>query len=53
MPDPKMFYMPRNGKENVFVLLGGSGGMHSRKIFTIKGTRLAKNAFPEISALKN
>ena len=34
-------------------LLGGSGNMLSRKIFKIKGQRLAKNGFPEISAWKN
>ena len=45
MPDPKMFSEPRNGEENAFGLLGGSGGMLSRKIFKIKGARLAKNAF--------
>ena len=53
MPDPKMFSEPRNGEENVFGLLGGSGGMLSRKMFKIWGPRLAKNVFPEISALKN
>ena len=42
-----MFSKPRNGKENVFGLLGGPGAcMHSRKIFEIKIPRLAKNAFP-------
>ena len=41
------------GKENCFGLLGGSGGMLTRRIFKIKGPRLAKNAFPEISARKN
>ena len=30
-----------------------SGGMLPRKIFKIKGPRLAKNAFPEISARKS
>ena len=40
-------------RENFFGLLRGSGGMLPRKIFKIKGPRLAKNAFPEISAWKN
>ena len=31
---------------------GGSRGMHPRKIFKIRGPRLAKNAFPEISTWK-
>ena len=53
VPDPKMFSEPQNGKENVFGLLGGSGGMFSRKMFKIKGPKLVKNAFPEISAFKN
>ena len=33
-------------------LLGGPG-MLPQKIFKIKGPRLAKNSFPEISAWKN
>ena len=53
MPDPKKFSEPRSGKENFFGLLGGSDGMLPRKVFKIKGPRLAKNAFPEISAWKN
>ena len=53
VPDPKKFSEPRSGKENFFGLLGGSNGMLPRKVFKIKGPRLAKNAFPEISAWKN
>ena len=41
-------------EEKIFLgLLGGSGGMLSQKDFKIKDLRLAKNAFPEISAWKN
>ena len=47
------FSEPRSVKENCFGLPGGSGGMLPRKFFKIKGPRLAKNAFPEISAWKN
>ena len=32
--------------------LGGSGGMLPKKIFKIKGPRLAKNTLPEISVWK-
>ena len=53
MSDPKKFLQPRNGEETCFGLLGGSGGMLPQKSFKIKGPRLAKNAFPEISARKN
>ena len=53
VPDPKNFFEPQSGEENCFGLLGGSGGMLPQKIFKIKGPRLAKNAFPEISAWKN
>ena len=35
-----------------FGLLGGSRGMLLRKIFKIKGPRLTKNVFPEISTWK-
>ena len=48
MPDPKKF----SGEEN-FLAFYGSGDMLPRKIFKIKGLRLAKNACPEISAWKN
>ena len=53
MLDPKTFFKPRSGEENCFGLLWGSGGMLPRQIFKIKGPRLAKSAFPEISARKN
>ena len=53
VPDQKYFFEPQSGEENCLGLLGGSGGMLPRKIFKIKGPRLAKNAFPEISAWKN
>ena len=50
---PKKVFEPRSGEENCFGLLGGSEGMLPQKIFKIKSPRLAKNAFPEISARKN
>ena len=53
MPYPKKFSEPRSGEENFFCLLGGSEGMLLQKTFKIKGPRLAKNAFPEISAWRN
>ena len=53
MPDSKTFFEPRSGEENCFWPFRGSGEMLRRKIFKIKGPRLAKNAFPEISARKN
>ena len=53
MPDPKRFSEPRSGEKIFFLPSRGSGGMLPRKIFKIKGPRLAKNAFPEISVWKN
>ena len=53
MPDPKQFSEPRRGKEILFGLSRGSGGMLPWKMFKIKDPRLAKNAFPENSAWKN
>ena len=53
MPDPKKFSKLGSGKENFVWLSGGSRGMLPRKNFKIKDLRLAKNAFPEISAWKN
>ena len=53
MRDPEKFSEPRSGEENYVGLLGGSGDMLSREIFKMKGPRLAKNGFPEISAWKN
>ena len=53
VPDPGKFSEPQSGEDNLFGLLGGSGGMLPWKIFKIKGPRLAKNAIPEISAWKN
>ena len=53
MPDPKNFFEPQSGQENCFDFLEGSGGMLPLKILKIKGPRLAKNAFPEISARKS
>ena len=50
---PEISFEPQRGEENCFGLLGGSGGMLPWKIFKIKGPRLAKNAFPEISSRKN
>ena len=50
MPGPKKFFELGSGKEICFGLLGWFGGMLPRKMFKIKGPRLAKNAFPEISA---
>ena len=50
VPHPKMFSEPRSGEEKFFGLLGESGGILPQKSFKIKGPRLAKNAFPEISA---
>ena len=51
MPDPKKFSEPRSSKEKVFFgLLGGPGPCSPGKSIKIKGQRLAKNAFPEISA---
>ena len=47
VPDPKRFSEPR-GK--LFGPSRGSGGMLPWKIFKIRGPRLGKNAFPEISA---
>ena len=47
MPDQKKFSEPRSSKGN-FWPSRGSGGMLPRKIFKIKGLRLAKNAFPEL-----
>ena len=52
MPDPKKFPEPRSGKE-IFWPSRGVRGMLRWKIFKIKGKRLAKSAFPEISAGKN
>ena len=52
VPDPKKFFKPQSGEENCFGLLGGPGAC-SPKIFKIKGPRVTKNAFFEISALKN
>ena len=49
---PKIFSEPRSGEEN-FLPPRGYGGMLPWKIFKIKGPRLAKNAFPEVSAWKN
>ena len=51
VPDPKKFSDPRTGNE-IFWPSRGSGGMLPWKIFKIKGPRLAKNAFTEISARK-
>ena len=45
MPDPKKFSEPRSGKEILLWPSRGSGGMLPRKMFKIKGPRLAKNAF--------
>ena len=48
----KKFSKSRNDEENCFSVLGGSGGMLPRKIFKIKGPRLATNGFPAILAWK-
>ena len=53
VPISKKFFHPRSCEENFFGLLGGTRGMLRQKIFKIKGPRLAKNAFPEISAWIN
>ena len=47
MPDPKKFSELRSGKGNFFAFWGVRG-MLRRKLFKIKGLRLAKNAFPEL-----
>ena len=47
--DPEKLSEPQSGEEN-FWPSRGSGDMLPHKIFKIKGPRLAKNAFPEISA---
>ena len=52
VPDPKKFSEPHSGKEMLFWPSRGSAGMLPRKMFKIKGPRLAKNAFPDISAWK-
>ena len=53
MPDPKNFFGATKRRRQLFWPSRGSGGMLSRNIFKIKGPRLAKNAFPQISARKN
>ena len=53
MPDPKKFPEPCSGKEIFWPSRQGVQGMLPWKIFKIKGPRLAKNAFLEISAWKN
>ena len=46
--------VPQKAVKEIFSgLLGGTGGMLPRKIFKIKDPRLARNAFPKISAWKN
>ena len=53
VPDPMKFFEPRSGEKMFFGPLGGSEGMLPWKTFKLKGPRLAKNAFPEVSAWKN
>ena len=53
MSDPKKFSEQRSGKEILFWPSRGVWGMLPRKMFKIKGARLAKNAFSDISAWKN
>ena len=48
VPDPEKFSEPRSGEENFLAFQGVP-----QKVFKIKGLRLAKNAFPEISTWKN
>ena len=52
MIDPKMFSDPHSGKEKIFYPSRGLRWHAPWKILKIKGPRLAKNAFPEISAWK-
>ena len=51
MLDPKKFFEPRSGKRN-FWPSRDVESMILWKIFKIKGPRLAKNAFREISTGK-
>ena len=51
--NPKKVFERRSGEENCFDLLGGSEGILPLKRFKIKGPRLAKNSFLEISARKD
>ena len=52
MPDPKSFLSHEEARKFCFGFLGRSMGMLPQKMFKIKGPRLAKNAFPDISAWK-
>ena len=47
----RFLFEPQSSEQNCFGLLGGPGEC-SQKIFKIKGLRLAKNVFREISARK-
>ena len=53
MPGPKKIFRAAKRRGQCFWPSRGSGGMLPWKSFKIKGLRLAKNAFPEISAWKN
>ena len=53
VPDLKKFSEPGSGKEILLWPSRRCGGMLPQKMFKIKGPRLAKNAFPDISAWKN
>ena len=50
---PKESFLSCEAERKIFWVFQGSGGMLPWKIFKIKGPRLAKNTFPEISAWKN
>ena len=52
MPNSKKFSEPRSDEE-IFWPSKGARGHALPENFNIKGPRLAKNAFPEISAWKN